>query len=295
MARYRSLGWFAGKAQARLHELYYRSPVSKWVTSRQAQIYCVGTAKSGTHSLASLFSDELRTFHEADWQAVIKLILASAETGGERRALRRRLLERDRQFALDIDSSQLNYFYLPELLELFPNSKFVLTIREPRSWLDSLINHQLARGTPPPEWRRLRDFRFARDGAEHPPEEAALKARGLYTLDGYLSYWRRHNQDVIRLVPPEKLLVVRTDQISQRADDIARFAGLPQRGEPAGKTAGKAAADKSHTFKALKKFGVLGELEPEYLDEKIRQHCSELVSEFFPDALPSRALAEAKV
>lgn len=291
MARYRSLKWFADKAQARSNELYYRSPVSKWVTSRQAQIYCVGTAKSGTHSIASLFSDDLRTFHEADWREVIPLILAADEAGGERSALRHRLVKRDRQFALDIDSSQLNYFYLPELLELFPGSKFVLTIREPYSWLDSLINHQLARGTPPPEWRRLRDFRFARDYAEHPPEEAALKARGLYTLDGYLSYWRRHNQDVIRLVPPEKLLVVRTDQISGRADDIARFVGLPQQSTQQSKTA----SDKSHSFKALKKFGVLGELEPEYLARKIRYHCSELIGEFFSDTLPLRALAEAKV
>ncbi len=214
-------------------------------------------------SVASLFSADLRTFHEADWREVIKLILRHEEASGKREALRHRLARRDQQFALDIDSSQLNYFYLSELTKLFPASKFVLTLREPYAWLDSLINHQLARGNPSLEWRRLRDFRFAQNHTEHPAEENALKARGLYTLDGYLSYWKKHNQDVIRAVPPEKLLVVRTDQISHRADDIARFVGLPQKNE-------QAKIDRSHAFKALKKFGVLGELEPEYLAEKIR-------------------------
>lgn len=260
------------KTRATASELYYKSPVSKLVQPRRTHVYCVGTAKSGTHSVEALFNGRLRVYHEADWKKLIGLILGVAEGHVSPEAFSRHLRARDRRFSLDIDSSQLNYFFVRELVELFPEAKFILTLRDPFSWLDSLINHQLARRHPPYEWRRLRDLRFGSPHA-HPPEEHALKVRGLYTLDGYLSYWATHNRRVLEVVPKDRLLVVRTDEITPRAEEIRRFAGLPH---------AAARRTKSHTYKALAKFGVLGDLDPEYLAGKISEHCAQLMGVYFP-------------
>lgn len=266
---------FSRKAHEFATTLFYSAPVSKHLHPRQTQVYCVGTAKSGTTSLATLFKGQLRTFHEADCKEAINLILDLAEGRATRGALRSFLVARDRRLQLDLDSSQLNYFFLTDLLGLFPAAKFILTLRDPYSWLDSLINHQLGRRSVPPEWRRLRDYRFG-GGRPHPAEERALEARGLYTLDGYLAYWAKHNTDVLQHVPAERLLVVRTDQITPQAEAIGHFIGVPQTVEK---------AERTRANEAWVKLGVLAELEPNYLEAKVQAHCGELVHRFFPEGV----------
>lgn len=261
-------------------EHHFRSPLSKLGSIRRTHIYCVGTAKSGTNSLASLYQGELRTHHEADAKRVINLILGRRQGTVSSDTLREELRKRDRSYMLDLDSSQINYFYLPELLELFPQAKFLLTLREPRSWLDSYINHQLSRDGVTEEWRRFRDLRFRQDGLPHPPEERALASRDLYTLDGYLAYWARHNRDVLQLVPPSRLMVIRTHEITSRLPDIARFVGVAPRnlGEM---------STRAHANKARRKHNVLEQIDGDYLHHKIQTHCGDLTHEFFPDKLGS--------
>ncbi len=142
----------------------------------------------------------------------MELILARAAGERSSEQVRKALLQRDRELCLEMDSSQLNYFVLRELLELAPEAKFILTIRDCRSWLTSYIDHQQS-GPTSPRWVAMRKLRFHSD-AEHPPEEQALRERGLFTVDAYLSYWARHNREVLETVPSSRLLVVRTDQMS---------------------------------------------------------------------------------
>ena len=130
--------------------------------TRKTHIYGVGTAKSGTHSIAAMFDDRLHTAHEAESEELIDIILAATDGHVGDVKLDRYLLERDRRLRLDIDSSQLNVYVLGRLVVLFPSAKFILTIRNPYSWLDSFINHQLALGASE-RWMRLRDYRFRPD------------------------------------------------------------------------------------------------------------------------------------
>jgi hypothetical protein len=246
---------------------------------RRTRLYCVGMAKSGTHSIAVMFADRLRSGHEPEAGRTIELILALAEGQVSREEFRRSIVERDRRLRLEVDSSALNFFLLDALVPLFPDARFLLTVRHPRSWLDSFINHQLAHPTTTPQWARFREFRFRPHELTHPPEEAVLKSRGLYTLDAYLAYWASQTRAVLEKVPADRLLVVRTDQITARAADIARFAGLP----PA-----LAAAQKSRANPAKAKFGILSELDADYVDAKIREHGGELVDRLFVDSAAPR-------
>ena len=243
------------------------------INPRKTHLYCIGTAKSGTHSIAAIFGNQLRSAHEPESEEVIDTILNIAAGKINTQELCQYILKRDQRLWLDIDSSQLNFFLLNELVKLFPKAKFILTIRHPYPWLDSFINHQLARGGSP-KWQQLRDLRFRPDIYPHSPEEKVLKNMGLYSLDGYLSYWTNHNLTVIETVPKDRLFIVRTDKISEDTKDILEFAGTSRN---------KFFHNHSHTFKAKAKFNVLDKLDQKYLQLKIEEHCQELIIRFFPE------------
>lgn len=229
-------------------------------------LYVVGAAKTGTHSIASMFDHTVRARHEPGAAALIRVILRPPPEA----LLLELVRSRGRRLGLDVDSSQLNAFILPQLLEAFPDARFLLTLRDCYSWLESLINASLGRPVPEP-WLAFRDYRFRRPEA-HPPEERALQQRGLYTLDGYLSYWARHNNDVLARVPPQRLMVVRTDEITARAEEIAAFAGLDSR---------CLRQERSHTNESSARFHVLREIPEAHLEAKVDQHCRSLMERFF--------------
>jgi hypothetical protein len=240
---------------------------------RKAHLYGVGTAKSGTSSIATIFGDQLKSAHEPESDRTIDLILSRAAAHIDEDAFCRYVHKRDRRLWLDVDSSQLNVFLLDILVEGFSDAKFILTIRNPYAWLDSFINHQLARGGSE-KWIKFRDFRFRPDIYTHSQAEKILEEKQLYTLDGYLSYWAYHNQTVIHTVPRNRLLIVRTDKLSDYVEEIGRFAGLP---------ISMLNQERSHANKAKKKFRLLDRLNQEYLESKVKKHCGELMAQFFPE------------
>ena len=243
-------------------------------TERRFRAFGVGTAKSGTHSLAALFERAYRSTHEPESPELIGLICDVRLGRRSDDDLVAYLREKASRLGLEMDSSSLNGETIVELVELYPDAAYVLTIREPHSWLDSLLNHSLAHATPP-HWQPYRDLRFgALATAEHPPQERALAERGLHTLDGYLTHWASHNQRVIDTVPDGRLLVVRTPEIGPRAGDIATHVGVPVE---------TLDASRSHEFKAAGKFAILDELDREYLDDRVRHHCGPLLDRYFSD------------
>jgi hypothetical protein len=79
---------------------------------------------------------------------------------------------------------------------------------------------------------------------------------------------------VLSSVPKERLMVVKTNEITKKAHDIADFAGLPGR---------SIKLAQSHSFKNPKKYNVLREISETYLEAKIQEHCGELMMRFFPE------------
>ena len=240
---------------------------------RHTHLYCVGIAKTGTHSITDMFDSTVRSEHEPEHGLVINKILAFGQGRLDEEKMRRYLRRRDRRLYLEIDSSHLNVFFVELLVEEFKSARFVMTIREPYSWLNSFINHSLLRDQGR-QWVRLCDFMFRPDILTHPAEEQVLKERGLYTLEGYLGYWATNIQKVISSVPADQLLIVRTDQITKRAFEIADFSGLPR-------TAVR--PEQSHTFKRPGDLGLLHEIDREYLQQRVSQFCQPLMDKFFPE------------
>jgi len=251
---------------------------------RRTQVYGMGIAKSGTRSLGRMFSCNVRAAHEAgvlplidkffDWRSGR---ISEPEMGQWLRA-------RDRELALEIDSSWLNILILEFLLREFAEARFVLTIRDCYSWLNSTLNHSVRlRNVSPSQRVRARDFVFNRDGFIHAPEERFLQEGGFYTLDGYFSGWAAHNGRVLTRIPPERLLVIRTDQIRQRAYEIADFAGLPRQA---------ICLHRTHEFKTPGKKDLIQQIDRDFLERKVEQYCRPLITRFFPEI---KSLDDAKL
>lgn len=236
------------------------------------RLYGVGPGKTGTNVLASIFT-KLPSAHEAEAESLITTILEYKAGRAGWRCLRDLIAERDRRLGLAVDVSNLNVFLLELLVEMAPGAVFVLTIRDPYSWLDSMLNHYL-RHTPSALWKDFSIYRFAREPELHPPEERVLSENGLFSLAGYLSYWRAHIEEVLAAVPTERLFVVRTDMITSEANNIAKFAGFPTK-----------VVDRSriHEYRNPNKLHILQRISQKHLEEQVRMHCEPLATRLFPE------------
>lgn len=227
-----------------------------------------------------MFEDHVRAAHEADAERLINLIL-EREWRGSNCGLLRFLVRQDRTRRLKINSSQINIFIIPELRELFPGSRFILTMRHPLEWLRSMMDDSLRRDAAD-HWHRFRDFRFgSRDNL--PPEETVLAQASLYSLSGYLNYWRTAIDLSRHAIGAEPLLILRTQDLLGRAHEIAEFCGsdgfVPQ-------------AYKSHAFANPERFGLLEQIDADYLVEMTEAVCGELLREFYPECDTREVLAE---
>lgn len=229
---------------------------------RKMELIGVGAAKTGTHSVAAIFG-RYRADHEREAARLIDLICESGMLGELSPRTADYLRWRDRRLRLEVDSSQLNGPVAGLLAELRPKARFVLTVRHPRSWIESLINDSLRREITP-KWHRWRELRFG--GMPYRSEDAPLESHGLYPLAGYLRYWSWHNRTVREAVPADRLLVVPTEKLSESLDELAEFVGV----DPATLN-----HRQSRQFVGDEDFGVLSDLGEEYVAKSIDEWCGE--------------------
>lgn len=252
-----------------------RSPLMPLLRHRKFHAYCLGLPKTGTTSIALMFRDRYRAAHEPLPPSTRAWVLDRCRGVQRGRDMDRFLRRRDRDLYLEMESSHPVAVFVDRLVELFPRSRFILTIREPRAWLGSLIGEQLRsrerwQRMPEPGWRS-RFFPALHDiccgGHDFAAGERALQERGLYPLDGYLGWWKAHNERVLAAVPPERLLVQRTDGISAAADSIAGFLGV-----------GAETLDgrRRHANRAPRSSDVLDLVDPSFLEDRIAHHCLDL-------------------
>jgi hypothetical protein len=251
--------------------------------TRRARLYCVGMGKSGTHSIFGMFSKNVRAGHEVQAEALLDKIFDWQDGRISEAEITAWLRARDRKLALEVDSAGLNYWILDLLLREFPDARFVLSIRDCYSWFNSIVNHWLRFPDLDPRWVRLQNFRLGNPAFTRAPGERVLQEKGFHPLSAYLSHWTTHNDTVLAKVPAERLLVVRTDQIKQRAFEIADFAGLPRRFVQLHRT---------HEFQNPSKQELIRQIDRDYLEKKVEQFCRPLMARFFPEI---KSLDDAKL
>jgi len=251
---------------------------------RRSRLYGLGVGKTGTHSLAEMFSKDVRARHEPEARDTIDKIIdrhdgriSDDEWIGWVRA-------RDRRLALEVDSASLNLHLLTSLMPEFPDARFVLTVRDCYSWLNSAINHIVrVREKLAPHWLKWRAFQAGPTGYIYGAGDEVLKTAGLPNLDNQLFQWRKYNEEVLATVPAERLLVVRTDQITKRAFEIADFACLPRR---------TVRLEGTHAFQNRVTRQPIREIDRTFLEATVEEHCRPLMARFFPEI---RSLEDARL
>lgn len=237
--------------------------------SHRKKAFGVGSAKSGTHALASIGG--ARAAHEPNAGALLRLVLAHAAGNLGSAAFEQMLGQIFERQQLDLNVSQINGFAIQALLRCFPEARYVLTIRDAAGWLRSFVNHQLTipvfQGSA---WQAFRDLRFANPPRPFAREDSVLEGHGLYPVDAYLGYWVRHNHQVLKAVPEEQLLIVATADLGSSADRIAEFLGWagPATERPVERVfAGRYAASP------------LDQIDRVWLAERVETHTAELLAE----------------
>ena len=225
----------------------------------------VGYGKSGTHSLVGLFR-HYRAAHEPDRDELLHLVIARLEGRASDDEVRSWLVRRDQVRQLEVDSSMLNGNVAADLASLFPDARFVLTVRDPRSNTDAVFNHLLEH-TLQDGWARLRALQGAGPRLEDPGDPAdddLLRRLGLGRLADHLAGWANHHTRVLDAVPPERLLVLPTAELGASVCRMAAFVGV----DP--ETLDAASA---HRYRATRRYGVLARLDPGYVDAEIERWC----------------------
>ena len=256
-----------------------RIPIPK---RRRFHAYGIGPAKTGTTSLYAIFDANFRAAHEPARESLIEMFQRDEAGRVSREELIAFLRRRDRRLQLEMDSSALNRRYAALTAELFPASKFIMTVRDPYTRTDSLINHLLSNPLQGLGLERANRL-FGADRYRHAPQEQVLKEKGLHTLDGYLADYAKATLATIDSLPAERVLVVRTDRLRNSLAEMAEFLGVPE---------SLLDSRRSHRFRARAKHGILLQIDPDFIEQKVKLHCGELLRRYFPDI---RSIADVRV
>jgi len=246
-----------------------KTPLWPLLRPRRIHIYGVGAPKTGTVSLARLFAN-YRSGHEAHPAETLQILrdIRTGEVGQNR--VREALRSRDRKWRLECESAHFLVHLVEYLTEEFPDAKFICTVREPRSWLRSILDQCInnPRSALSPEWKAIHDLAFGRPPEEYPPAERLLEEYGLRRLDQYLQYWAWHNEKILDAVPSERRLFIRTAKLSSSLEEVATFANL---------STSHLSDARSHSHRTTERHSVLEHIENSYINEKIRDRCSRVV------------------
>jgi len=237
------------------------TPPLRSSSDRRCHVIGVGIAKSGTRSLAGLFS-RYHSVHEFDAAGTIQRVTSGVPMDDVSWVSDREA----RSGFLECDSSQLHHWHLPGLVRAFPTARFVLTIRDPRAWLDSLFNHRLARGMSP-VWWPIEERRFGPRSTDFDGPERLLVEMGRPSLAGALSFWAEHHQRVLEVVPPARLLVLRVERLGDEAKRIAKFVGVATE---------TLTPEIAHQNTARARFHLLDRLPAAHLESTLQKHCGTL-------------------
>jgi hypothetical protein len=243
------------------------SKIKKKFNIRQTRVYCLGAAKTGTTSFAAMFEENYRSEHEPNVPELTQKVIDFHKGKLSNKDCKQWLIDRDKTLELDVEASHPLGYMAPLLAETFPEAKFVITIRDPLSWLRSRLDFHLIK--QPTEWNNYRQYIWSKGHTSYSDNEILLKEKGLFSLDGYLSQYAEQYEILFGTLPKDRTLLVKTNELSNSVEKLASFIGLPS-----------SKIDIRHNNKVNKKLNILDDLDPHFVEQKIMQHCSKLKANF---------------
>ncbi|MDZ4763333.1 MAG: sulfotransferase [Chloroflexota bacterium] len=252
-------------------------PARNRLHPRKLHAYAIGLPRTGTHSLKDLFAKHYRALHEPMRREMIDLIYAREIEGLSDDEQIRRLRQRDRQLWLEMEASNHVSIFAPLLAQMYPAAKFILLLRDPYSWLSSMLTvaeEDFIRQPQMGPWREKNvTAKFGYGRLSYGDYDEPMRQRDLAPLVGYIRYWQSIYAHILTRMPTDQLLLVYTHQISSDLERIAQFIGIPV------ETLDR---DSSHKNARAKKSTLIDEIDRNYLEMQVQAICGELMAQYFP-------------
>ncbi len=229
---------------------------------RRCHAFTLGLMKSGTTSIDGLFSKHFRSQHEPDIKLMIKLIIDFCNGVNNQNEIRNFYLLREHCMQLEMESNFSNYFFIDILVDLFPSARFILTYRDPLSWVNSMINHTINKRNPVGSaWHKCLEALYMPDNFAYGQEKDLFRRYDLFPMASYLSLWSRTYESLLQTIPHHRLLIVPTEDISFSVGRIAQFLDIEE---------SFLCLRKSHLFKSSQDHDLLAQINPHYLKDTIK-------------------------
>jgi hypothetical protein len=182
---------------------------------------CIGLPRSGTHSMERILKSEfgLNGRHEPQAIVILDYIVNDFKEEHGKNA-EQFIILREKLFRYQFESSYYQIFLVPYFVKLFPNSFYILTIRNPIDWVNSMMNFAIRKNYKINDLWGKYICKIAGDIEVIGRQEKDLKET--LTLH-YLKYYKMHIDLALKNIPKEQLLIMDTYEINDSFDEIAKF------------------------------------------------------------------------
>lgn len=234
-------------------------------------IFCVGNFKTGTVSLAHLLGPHLRTAHEPDAYAFSRILLARYRGNLSAEEFGLFLVRRVRALGLDCEASGFLPFVARDLQRLFPDSRFILTLRDPVAWAESLLKHilEVRERFGYHYWEPIFDYWFGGDDRHSfEPQERLLEELHLFPLRHVFAHWYLSNRAVLTGIDRKRLLVLPIEELQDSLHPLEDFLELDR---------GMLKAERAHAHRSSSELKILDRLDAGWVEE-CRINAQRLVS-----------------
>lgn len=248
----------------------YQSP---WL---RFHAYGVGLPKTGTTSLALMMAN-YRTGHET-WLDFLAAAAVARQRGdiddaGFWATVNRRFVP----LRAEMDAVTCHHLYADILHEQYPRAQFIVTYRDVRSWVNSLLGMVMLRRRTPVESRGDRNWyrsygdwisegTLSMDPADEGDDTAALPP--------LMRSWASYMRTMPTRLPPERTLWIKTSQITESVPELARFLRIP---------ADTIEMENVHSNRSPATFDRFTIADRAEIDRVYAEHCADLMAVHFPE------------
>ncbi|MEX0322346.1 MAG: sulfotransferase [Puniceicoccaceae bacterium] len=242
---------------------------------RRFRCYGLGMGKSGTHSLSAICEGSYYSAHEPLLEELTSVLLDYAGGKLGKKELKNYIRKRDQHLWLEMEVCTLIVHYFEILLELYPESKFILLARDPFSWINSSWNH-LATRPIPDWWRTFDNWRYGDDRFDyHPTEKAVLEPLNLPSTKSHFRLWGKFNDRILNEVPAKQLMVIRLHELKNSTPEVARFLNLKEENLQPGE---------SHQYQASALSpNLIYKIDPDFIESQATQYCGNAFGKIYPE------------
>lgn len=201
---------------------------------RRFQLINLSLQKTGTKSIYGVFGN-YRSAHEFQHDEATTALSAFHSGTLDEVRLRAYLATRDAIGQLEVDSASFNVWFAKQYITLFPNALFLIVLRHPVDWLDSVlthirrdVRHTLQEGQPYPDrFKRQAELAVGPFAPEVFLDDNNLAIALPELSQNLLAYWKKQNRLLIEAVPPVRRLILSTENLSRSLVQLAGFVGVP--------------------------------------------------------------------